>query len=197
MINDAVTLFNKDSAHSASVALIGGYAAVYFGSERTTFDVDICFHSKDNEPGRTFFDFLKRELPSNLKPRLFEDSKDPTDPLKHDIITISDSEEKYPRIDILVIRYKWELEGLEHAITPKKLSFPVIPAPEEELIKTRELAKKLRKDRKLQALLKEGRPDRGKRKSSSIKVLSWNTAFSFLCATFRTHTIQPVSFVSV
>ena len=181
VIKNAVTLFNKDSAHSASVALIGGYAAVYFGSERTTFDVDVCFHSQDNEPGRAFFDFLKRHLPSNLTPRLIEASKDPTDPLKHDIITISDYEKKYPRIDILVIRYKWELEGLELATSPEKLSFPIMPAPyltamklmaggrkdeldiigllrnmsEGELEKTRELAKKVRKDRKLQALLKE------------------------------------------
>lgn len=181
VIKNAVTLFNKDSAHNASVALIGGYAAVYLGSERTTFDVDVCFHSQDNEPGRAFFDFLKQHLPSNFTPRLIEASKDPFDPLKHDIITISDSEKKYPRIDILVIRYKWELEGLELATAPKKLSFPVIPAPyltamklmaggrkdeldiigllrnmsEGELEKTRELAKKVRKDRKLQALLKE------------------------------------------
>lgn len=181
VIKDAVTRFNRDSAHSASVALIGGYAAVYFGSERTTFDVDICFHSVDNEPGRTFYNFLKQHLPSNLKPRLIEASKDPTDPLKHDIITISDLENKYPRIDILVIRYKWELEGLEQAIAPKRLSFPVMPAPyliamklmaggrkeeldiigllrnlsEEELEKATELAKKVRRDRKLKTLLKE------------------------------------------
>lgn len=181
VIKNVVTQFNKDPAHSASVALIGGYAAVYFGSERTTFDVDICFHSEDKEPGRTFFDFLRHSLPSNLTPRLIEASKDPTDPLKHDIITISDSEKKYPRIDILVIRYKWELEGLEQAAVPRKLSFPIMPAPYliamklmaggrkdeldiigllrslsgEGLEKARELSKKVRRDRKLQALLKE------------------------------------------
>jgi hypothetical protein len=180
VIKDLVIRFNKDS-HEASVALIGGYAAVYFGSERTTFDIDICFHSKDINPGRTFNDFLDQELPPNFKHQFFEASKDPTDPLKHDLITISDSKNNYPRIDILVIRYKWELEGLELAVIPKKLLFPVIPAPyliamklmaggrkddldiigllrnlsEEELQKAKELAKKVRKDKNFQILIKE------------------------------------------
>lgn len=110
-----------------------------------------------------------------------EATKDPSDPLKHDLIVIDDSEGEYPRIDILVLRYKWELEGMGHAKSVARLAVPLMPLPyliamklmaggrkddldvmellsiadAEELEKTKELAKKVGRDRKLQTLLQE------------------------------------------
>lgn len=183
VIKDAVTRFNEETNQNAQIALIGGVAAVYHGAERTTFDVDTCFYTPDDNPGSAFYAFLKKHFPQRFQLRFMEASKDPTDPFKHDLIIIQDANDEYPRIDILVVRYKWELEGLEQAKTSVKLSFPIMPAPylvamklvaggrkdeldvidmlkgmsEEELNKTKELAKKVRRDRNFKTLLRESR----------------------------------------
>lgn len=181
VIKDAVTAFNKETNRDASVALIGGYAVIFFGVERTTLDVDICFYSPEKDAGSTFSSFLKKYLAARFHIRFIEASKDPSDPLKHDLIIINDAEGEYPRIDILILRYKWELEGLKQAKSISRLSFPIMPLPyllamklraggrkdeldvlellkvttEEEMEKVKELAKKVGKNSKLQALLKE------------------------------------------
>ena len=183
VIKDAVARFKEETRQDAQIALIGGYAAVYYGSERTTFDVDACFFSPDDNPGRSFYTFLKQHLPSHFQSGFLEASKDLADPLKHDLIVIRDENEEYPRIDILVANYKWELEGLDQAKRSEKLAFPIMPAPylvamklmaggrkdeldiidilkgmnEEELSKARELAKKVRRDRNFTALLRESK----------------------------------------
>ncbi len=183
MIKNAVEQFNAQTNSKASFALIGGHAAIYFGAERTTLDVDICFYSPVEKPGLTFFSFLKEHLSPRFSLRFIEATKDPSDPLKHDLIVISDSEGEYPRIDILMIRYKWELQGLEQALTAAGLSFPILPMPylvamklmaggrkdeldiidmlkgmsEKEVNKARQLSKRVGKDRKFQSLLKESR----------------------------------------
>jgi hypothetical protein len=56
-------------------------------------------------------------------------SKIPNDPLKHDIIVIDDNEGDYERIDFLIARYKWELEGIEQAIRLQDIPFPVLAKP--------------------------------------------------------------------
>lgn len=179
LISDAVTQFEQETNQAALIALIGGYAALYYGSERTTFDVDTCFYVSNDAPGRSFYVWLKKSLPSHFELRFMEASKDPTDPFKHDLITITDAQEEYPRIDIMIVRYKWELEGLEQAETVPRLNFPVIPPPylvamklvaggrkdeldilamvkemtEETLNKSKELAKRVHRDKKLTRLL--------------------------------------------
>jgi hypothetical protein len=183
MIKNAVERFNEQTNGKASVALIGGHAAIYFGAERTTLDVDISFYSPVEKPGQTFYGFLKNHLPPRFTLRFIEATKDPSDPLKHDLIVINDSEGEYPRIDILMIRYKWELQGQEQALSAAGLSFPIMPMQylaamklmaggrkdeldiidllkgmsEEEVNKTHQLAKKVGKDGKFQSLLKESR----------------------------------------
>ena len=181
VIRNVVTKFEQEHKTEAKVALIGGYAVIFYGIERTTLDIDVCFYSPQENMGKSFYGFLKEYLSPNFKPRFIEASKDPSDPLKHDLIIIDDSEGEYPRIDILLVRYKWELEGIRLAKTIDKLSFPIMPLPyllamklkaggrkdeldsieilksmsEKEIKKARELAKKVGRDRKLHALLKE------------------------------------------
>lgn len=181
MIKNAVAEFNKRTNNTASAALIGGYAVIFFGVERTTLDVDVCFYSPGKFGTSNFFMFLKEFLPDRFGIHFIEASKDPTDPLKHDLIVIKDSDGEYPRIDILMARYKWELEGLQQAKLISELSFQLMPLPyllamklraggfkddldvlellkiitADEMEKIKELAKKVGRDRKLRSLLKK------------------------------------------
>lgn len=183
VINGAVTRFKEKTSQSAQIALIGGYAALYYGAERTTFDIDVFFFAQDKNPGRSFSSFLKKHLPPRFQLKFMEASKDRTDPFQHDLIILEDKDEEYPRIDILIVKYKWELEGLEQAKPSEKLAFPVMPAPhlvamklvaggrkdeldiidvlkgmnEEDLIKTKELAKKVHRDKNFAALFRESK----------------------------------------
>ncbi len=115
VIQNVIKQFNKKAQNKAIVALIGGYAAIYFGAARTTLDVDLCLYFSDNEPGRLFHLFLKSVLPERFAVRFFRGSKDPSDPLGHDLIVIRDTKYEFPKIDILIARYKWEFLGLEKA----------------------------------------------------------------------------------
>jgi hypothetical protein len=181
VIRNVVEQFNKEAQNKAVVALIGGHAAIYFGAARTTLDVDLCLHFSDNEPGRLFHRFLKKVLPKRFTLRFFRGRKDPSDPLGHDLIVIHDAKDEFPKIDILIARYKWELSGLEKAHLSKGLSFRVMPIPylimmklmaggrkdeldildmvkgisKEDLQETQTLAKTMGKDKKLRSLLKE------------------------------------------
>lgn len=181
VIRDAVTQFERETSHRVLAGLIGGHAVIFSGVERTTLDVDICFHSTVRERGQTFHHFLQGYLGARFQVRFIEASRDPDDPIGHDLIILNDKEGEYPRIDILVARYKWELEGLRQAKVVANLGFPIMPLPhllamklrasgrkdeldvlelltilsDEEMKQTRELAKKVGRDRKLRALLKE------------------------------------------
>ena len=97
------------------------------------------------------------------------------DPFKDDIIFIHDKSGEYPKIDLIIARYKWELEGIESAALLEDIPFPVLPKPyliamklkagslkddydivelyklltEEEKTKTHELANRIHRDKKL------------------------------------------------
>ena len=43
VIRNAVTKFEQEYKTEAKVALIGGYAVIFYGIERTTLDIDVCF----------------------------------------------------------------------------------------------------------------------------------------------------------
>lgn len=85
IVKDAIDRYSIETRTKAYSALIGGHAAVFFGAERTTLDVDICFHAAEKQPGLTFFRFLRKHLPSRYAVRIIEATKDPSDPLKHDL----------------------------------------------------------------------------------------------------------------
>ena len=181
VIRSAAAEFEQETNKKALIALIGGYAVIFHGVERTTLDIDVCFYSEEASPGASFYSFLKKFLLPRFKLRFLEASKDPSDPLKHDLIIIDDVKKEYPRIDILLVRYKWELEGLRQAKFIDKLSFPIMPLPylltmklkaggrkdeldaieiikgisAREMKKAIELAKKAGRDKKLKALMKE------------------------------------------
>ena len=181
VIRSAAAEFEQETNKEALIALIGGYAVIFHGVERTTLDIDVCFYSAEKSPGASFYSFLKKFLAPRFKLRFLEASKDLSDPLKHDLIIIDDMKKEYPRIDILLVRYKWELEGLRQAKFINKLSFSIMPLPylltmklkaggrkdeldaieilkgmsAREMKKTRELAKKAGRDKKLKALMKE------------------------------------------
>ena len=59
----------------------------------------------------------------------FEASKDPSDPLKHDLIIITDSENKFKKLDILLANYKWELDGLRSMDNPNTGPIQIFPMP--------------------------------------------------------------------
>jgi hypothetical protein len=163
------------------IVLIGGVAVIIHGVERTTIDVDFSVYSNviRDAGSSAFFDQLKAHLPKRFSARLMQGSKIPNDPLKHDIIVIDDNEGDYERIDFLIARYKWELEGIEQAIRLQDIPFPVLAKPhlvamkllatgykdahdivtlmalmtDEEKTKTRELAKRIGRGKKLDRLL--------------------------------------------
>jgi hypothetical protein len=163
------------------IFLVGGTAVILHGVERTTIDVDFCVHSNDiaAADSRSFLDLLTRHLPVRFSARMVEGSKIPDDPLQHDIIFIDDNEGEYERIDLLIARYKWEVEGIQKAIRMEGVPFPVLDKPylaamkllatgykdahdvvtlfalmtPEEKAKIRTLAERIGRDRKLARLL--------------------------------------------
>jgi len=164
------------------VALIGGFAAILHGVERTTLDIDFCVYSSiinaPHEPS-AFYNILIKHLPERFEARFVKGSSIPDDPLKHDIIFINDRLGEFLRIDLLMARYKWELEAIHSAVNIAGISVPVITKPylaamklrssgykdahdieglfnlmsEEEKAKTIELAKRIGRDQKLYTIL--------------------------------------------
>jgi len=163
------------------IALAGGYAVILHGVERTTIDVDFCLYSSliQSADSKSFFRLLKERLHGRFTARLIEGSKIPDDPFKHDVIFIEDKMGEYRRVDLLIARYKWELEALREAVTVKGIPIPVLARPYlaamklqatglkdasdvvglmrlmsgKEKAKTFELAKRTRRDKKLLRLL--------------------------------------------
>ncbi|MBI5584744.1 MAG: hypothetical protein HY892_13085 [Deltaproteobacteria bacterium] len=163
------------------LALTGGYAVIFHGVERTTLDLDFCvyFDVKTVSDTTSFFSLLKKNLPGRYEVQLREGSKIPDDSFKHDLIRITDTRKEILRIDLLIVRYKWELEGLQQGETKKDVPIPVLSKPylvamklqasgykdahdivglmglmtEDEKIKTFELAKRTGREKKLIRLL--------------------------------------------
>ncbi len=164
-----------------NIVLTGGYAVIQHGVERTTLDLDFCVYADLIETSGTteFFAILKNHLPKRFAAQLMQGSKIPEDPFKHDLIRISDTREEFLRVDLLIARYKWELEGMQLAETKKDMPIPVLSKPylvamkliatgykdahdvvtlmalmtNEEETKARELAKRIGRDKKLERLL--------------------------------------------
>jgi Arc/MetJ family transcription regulator len=163
-----------------NIALAGGYAVILHGVERTTIDIDFCLYSdfiKSTDIDSA--SVLRKYLPERFKAKLMEGSKIPDDPFKHDVIFIEDKMRKFLRIDLLIARYKWELEAIKQAETVRGIPVPVLSKPYlaamklqstglkdasdvvnllslmtvREKAKTSELAKRTGRDKKLARLL--------------------------------------------
>lgn len=166
---------------NVDIALIGGYAAVLHGIERTTLDVDVCLYPdslRTSDIG-DFFTVLQAYLPKRFRVELVRGSRNSDDPFKHDIIFLEDRRGEFMRIDLLIARYKWEREALSEAETIQGLPIPVLTKPylvamklqatslkdasdvvglvnlmtEEERAKTMNLAVRAGRDKKLSRLL--------------------------------------------
>lgn len=164
-----------------TIALVGGYAIIAHGVERTTLDLDFCLYTDliHSQGSVAFFNLLRQHLPRRFSVRLLQGSKFLDDPFKHDVIIIEDTEGEYIRVDFLIAQYKWELEGIRQAETMPEIPIPVLSKPylaamklrasgfkdaadvvelvrlmtPEERKKTEELARRIGRDRKLATLL--------------------------------------------
>lgn len=164
-----------------TIALVGGYAIIAHGVERTTLDLDFCLYTDliHSRGSVAFFNLLQQYLPARFSARLLQGSKFLDDPFKHDVIIIEDTEGEYIRVDFLIAQYKWELEGIRQAETMPEIPIPVLSKPylaamklrasgfkdaadvvelvrlmtSEERKKTEELARRIGRERKLAALL--------------------------------------------
>jgi len=178
------------SQENVSIALVGGYAAVAHGVERTTADVDFCIYTdiihRQNTP--VFIEKLKKVVPETFEIKFMEGSKIMDDPFKHDVIFLYDRSGEFPKIDLIVAKYTWELEGIQQARPLEDIPFPVLPKPyliamklkagslkddfdvvelfnlltDEEKTKTHELARLIHRDKKLARLLKPKKVKREK-----------------------------------
>lgn len=178
-----------------NIALVGGYAVIAHGVERTTADVDFCVYTDiiSRNGAQAFAGFLRDAIPDNFEIKFVEGTK-MIDPFKHDIIFLNDRGGEYPRIDFIIAKYRWELEGIRSAMPLEDIPFPVLPKPyliamklkaggikddydvvglyglltEEEKMKTHELAKLIRMDKKLMKLIKPKKVKREREDKSQL-----------------------------
>ena len=117
--------FKEVTGKSYKISIIGGRAVVIHGLERTTKDIDLCFdcESGDTPGGVLLSQFLETK---GLKVVYISGTKDPNDPLRHDIIIIDGLGQ---RIDILIAAYKWEQEGLSESEQIEGIGLPLMPKP--------------------------------------------------------------------
>jgi len=192
-IEDTLSFLKKilsgfDDATPTAFALVGGYAGIAHGIGRTTTDVDLAVFSETIHSAGigSFARKLETALPPGFIVHVVEGSKIHDDPFRHDILFLEDTSREYPKIDLIVPRYKWELEGLERAGHLEDIPFPVLPKPylvamklragspkddsdilelvqlmsPEEKSQTDKLAKRVHRDQKLNELLVAGPPPR-------------------------------------
>lgn len=188
IVTDCIDSFSKQANVTRLAAIVGGEAVIMHGIPRTTIDLDVLFYCGDekktiSDTGKLFASFLKQELGEQFEVKNFEASKDPFDPLKHDLIIITDSEKRFKKLDILIANFQWELEGLRSMDSPH--TGPLYPYPKEYLVgmkliaggpqdnedirnlfllmfdlekeKAWELARLIRRDKNLAAILSEKR----------------------------------------
>ena len=137
IVTECIDSFSEQANVIRLAAIVGGEAVIMHGIPRTTIDVDILLFCGDEKKdigniGKVFASFLKQELGGKFEVKNFEASKDPSDPLKHDLIIITDPEKRFKKLDILISNYQWELEGLKSMDSPH--TGPLYPYPKEYLV---------------------------------------------------------------
>jgi len=137
IVTECIDNFSEQANVIRLAAIVGGEAVIMHGIPRTTIDVDILLFCGDEKKdigniGKVFASFLKQELGGKFEVKNFEASKDPSDPLKHDLIIITDLEKRFKKLDILIANYQWELEGLKSMDSPH--TGPLYPYPKEYLV---------------------------------------------------------------
>ena len=137
IVTECIDSFSEQSNVIRLAAIVGGEAVIMHGIPRTTIDIDILLFCGDENKnigniGKAFASFLKKELGGKFEVKNFEASKDPSDPLKHDLIIVTDLEKRFKKLDILIANYQWELEGLKSMDSPH--TGPLYPYPKEYLV---------------------------------------------------------------
>jgi len=117
IVTDCIDSFSKQANVTRLAAIVGGEAVIMHGIPRTTIDLDVLFYCGDekktiSDTAKSFASFLRQELGEQFEVKHFEASKDPFDPLKHDLIIVTDPEKRFKKLDILIANFQWELEGL-------------------------------------------------------------------------------------
>src|SRR3990172_6358478 len=128
IIHDIIKAFPAN----INIALVGGYAAVLHGIERTTLDIDFCVYSNvihSSEDPTDFYNLLLKSLPERFESKLIKGSTIPDDPFKHDVVFLEDKKGEFLRIDFLIARYKWELEAINSATYMEGIPIPVMTKP--------------------------------------------------------------------
>ena len=180
--------FSRKENVARFAAIIGGEAVILHGIPRTTLDIDILFFCGDEEKNishlaKLFASFLRQELGDRFEIKDFEASKDPSDPLIHDLVIITDAQREFKKLDILIANYAWELEGFRAMDTPHAGPLQPYPRPylaamklmaggaqdeedirnlflvmsESEKEKAYDLARSIKRDKNLSRILTEGR----------------------------------------
>ena len=137
IVTECIDSFSEQANVIRLAAIVGGEAVIMHGIPRTTIDIDILLFCGDEKKdigniGKVFASFLRQELGGKFEVKNFEASKDPSDPLKHDLIIITDPEKRFKKLDILIANYQWELEGLKSMDSPH--TGPLYPYPKEYLV---------------------------------------------------------------
>jgi len=202
IVTECIDSFAERKNINRLAAIIGGEAVILHGIPRTTLDIDILVFCGDkgnyiSDFGKNLATFLQQQLRDRVEVKVFEASKDAFDPLRHDLIIITDSEKRFKKLDILIANYEWELEGLRSMPSPHAGSLQAYPKPylvgmklmaggvqdeedirnlffimsESEKEKAWELARLIRRDNNLSRLLSENRRNKKSNQDDLVETL--------------------------
>jgi len=134
IVTKCIDSFSERENITRFAAIIGGEAVILHGIPRTTLDLDILYFPGNRQAitdnlVKALSSFLRHELGSQFEVKEFEASKDPFDPLRHDLIIITDSKNRFKKLDIMIANYKWELEGFRVMVSPSKGPLRPFPKP--------------------------------------------------------------------
>jgi hypothetical protein len=155
IVTKCIDEFSINRNITRRAAIIGGEGIILHGIPRTTLDVDIIFFCGDEKNNikslcKVFADYLEQNLKEQFKIEIFEASKDPSDPLRHDLIIITDLKKQFKKFDILIANYKWELEGL--LAMDVSDSGPLQPFPKPHLVGMKLMAGGLQDEEDIRSL---------------------------------------------
>jgi len=134
IVTKCIDSFSEREHITRFAAIVGGEAVILHGIPRTTLDLDILYFPGDPQASidnlvETLASFLRKELGSQFEVKEFAESKDPFDPLRHDLIIITDKKRRFKKLDILIANCKWELEGFQVMASPSKGPLQPFPKP--------------------------------------------------------------------
>ena len=133
-VTECIDKFSQEFGLTRFVAIIGGEAVIMHGVPRTTIDLDLLLHFEDGRSEyrdclQQFGKFLKKELEEHFEVKSIPASRDPFDPLRHNLIIITDRKKQFKKLDILMANFAWELEGFKDMEAPDAGQIMPYPIP--------------------------------------------------------------------